>query len=50
MFKDGHGDHVDGMVYKSAKTNKHNIVLFYDQQASKDVVELVRYKVVKSRE
>lgn len=50
MFKDGKGDHVDGMVYKSAKTNKHNIVLFYDQQASKDVVELVRYKVVKSRE
>ena len=47
MFKDEKGNHIDGMVYKSAKTNGHNIVLFYDQQSSWDILELVGYEVGK---
>ena len=45
MYKDEKGNHIDGMVYKSAKTNGHNIVLFYDQQTSRDILELVGYEV-----
>ena len=47
MFKDEKGNPIDGMVYKSAKTNGHNIVLFYDQQSSWDILELVGYEVGK---
>lgn len=47
MFKDEKGNHIDGMVYKSSKTHKHNIVLFYNQQKSRDILKMEGYKVEK---
>ena len=43
MFVNNTGEHVDGMEYRSAKTGKHNIVLFCDQHMSEDMLQLISY-------
>ena len=35
-------DHIDGIVYKSSLTGKENIVLFYDNITTKDILQLNR--------
>ena len=40
MFIDGDGNKLDGMIYGSSKTREQNIVLFCNQQKSKEYVNL----------
>ena len=41
LCKNSRGEHYDGIIYRSAMTNKKNIVLFYDQESSSNVLELI---------
>ena len=43
MFKDKKGKGIDGLVYRSCKTNKSNVVLFCDNKKSQEWVKLVRF-------
>mgnify|MGYP002606508380 FL=1 len=40
MFTDKQGRHVDGLVYKSCKTKKANVVLFCNNEESREWVKL----------
>lgn len=41
LCKNSRGEHYDGIIYRSAMTNKKNIVLFYDQESSSSILELM---------
>lgn len=41
------GKKYDGIIYKSSQTNKKNIVLFYDNKTSEDVLILNNIEIVK---
>lgn len=43
MFTDKQGRHVDGLVYKSCKTKKANVVLFCNNEESREWVKLDRF-------
>lgn len=44
---DNDNKHYDGIVYKSSITNKRNIVLFYGQKDSADILELKKISTIK---
>lgn len=42
IFRDKSGKNIDGLIYQSCKTKKANIVLFCDNEISKEWIELVK--------
>lgn len=47
MFTDKQGRHVDGLMYKSCKSKKANVVLFCNNEKSRDWVKLENLSVEK---
>ena len=46
MFTDDEGKRLDGMIYGSSKTHEQNLVLFYNQQKSKEYVDMRIIKLI----
>ena len=46
LCKNSQGEYYDGIIYRSALTNNKNVVLFYDQESSSQILELIDRPVV----
>lgn len=46
MFKDKDDNKIDGLIYNSSKVGSKNIVLFYNQEQSHNVVKLISSEII----
>ena len=46
MFTDKDGRRLDGMVYGSSKTREQNVVLFCNQQKSREYVDIKKLELI----
>lgn len=45
----GTAQNIDGIMYISSKTQKYNVVLFYDNNTSKDILNLISAEIVNKK-
>jgi len=48
-LSDGTVHNIDGIMYFSSKTHRYNVVLFYDNNTSKDILNLVSAEIVNEK-